>query len=295
MIYQHETSKFSTPTDNIKIFFQRWIPENPRRGWNMIIQHGLGEHSSRYGNVLEAFADTGITIYALDSRGHGRSEGKRGHANSLDQLSQDLGYFFQHLKDSYDVSNPILYGHSLGGAIALNFINTRLNQWDISALVATASALKVEKNLMAHIKTGLGRILKKVAPALTLDSGLNLKSLANDPVVIENYKKDPLVHSQLSATLGLSVLDRGLELIAQADKVKIPIYLAHGQEDGITSPAGTVEYFEACGSKDKKLVIYPGLVHEIHNAMTLDKEKVLNDITTWVLAHLSEEQQVSDL
>jgi alpha-beta hydrolase superfamily lysophospholipase len=47
-----------------------------------VLVHGLKDHSVRYKDVAVTFADRGISVYALDLRGHGYSEGVRDHLDS---------------------------------------------------------------------------------------------------------------------------------------------------------------------------------------------------------------------
>ncbi|HOF13452.1 MAG TPA: alpha/beta hydrolase, partial [Spirochaetota bacterium] len=78
--YQHSTGTF-IGKGGIEIFFQQWEVANPKAV--LIIIHGLGEHSGRYGNLIDALQNKGIAIFGLDHRGFGRSGGKRGHTDSF--------------------------------------------------------------------------------------------------------------------------------------------------------------------------------------------------------------------
>ena len=46
----------------------------------ILLIHGLGEHSGRYLNLIQDFNDKNISVFTIDIRGHGKSEGKRGHS-----------------------------------------------------------------------------------------------------------------------------------------------------------------------------------------------------------------------
>ncbi|MCK5208006.1 MAG: alpha/beta fold hydrolase, partial [Cyclobacteriaceae bacterium] len=48
----------------------------------LFIVHGLGEHSGRYEEMANVFTKNQIAVFSFDHRGHGRSEGKKGHAES---------------------------------------------------------------------------------------------------------------------------------------------------------------------------------------------------------------------
>ncbi len=100
--------------DGLKIFYRKYQadPEKAR----MVITHGLGEHSGRYGNVVERLLPKGITIWAVDLRGHGRSDGPRGHVMAFDQYLDDLHKMIHLSKNELpEGMKCFLHGHSLGG------------------------------------------------------------------------------------------------------------------------------------------------------------------------------------
>ena len=53
---------------------------NPEKG-GIILVHGLGEHSGRYGKLIKMVNDAGFAVYAFNWHGHGKSGGKRGTCN----------------------------------------------------------------------------------------------------------------------------------------------------------------------------------------------------------------------
>ena len=64
--------------DGLRLKVQRWNEiQAPTR--SLIIIHGLGEHQDRYKHVAAHFSKDGFQVYSYDQRGHGQSEGKRGH------------------------------------------------------------------------------------------------------------------------------------------------------------------------------------------------------------------------
>ncbi len=66
--------------DGLKLLGKRWTPDSQIRG-GIILAHGLGEHSRRYHHVADKFNQRGYLVQAMDFRGHGLSDGKRGHAD----------------------------------------------------------------------------------------------------------------------------------------------------------------------------------------------------------------------
>lgn len=286
MSYQHETGHFQT-SDNLQLFFQRWIPANPQAGHNIVLHHGLGEHSDRYSNVLGMLEGTGITVYAYDVRGHGRSEGKKGLARDVHHLADDLDTFLDFIEKEFKVTKPMLYGHSMGGATVLSFVGQKEKRDKVKAVVATGSALGVEKNLYQVIASSLLTCLRKLIPNTTLPSGLDTNNLSRDKNVIAAFQSDPMTHDMLAVSLAFSLLESGrAEIIPTAKNMSLPIFLGHGAKDEITDPKGTQAYYDNCGSTQKTIKIYPDLLHEIHNETKEDKEKVLADLKAFITTNI---------
>ena len=284
MSYKHYEGYFSSSDDQTKLYYRYLAATKAKKNYNLIIHHGYGEHSGRYQNVFDILRGEGINIYAMDARGHGKSEGLRGHAQSIGQMATDLHSFILFIKREYKVNQPILLAHSMGGLVALKFCLQDLNnQKLIKALVANGSALKVHLNALLRIKLMIGRLLKSLAPKLRLPAGLNLKSISHDQNVIEAYKTDPLVHDRMSTSLGLSIVDSGTWVLANAASITLPLFLTHGQADGLIPESGTRELFEIVSSKKKTLKIYPDSFHEIYNEDLSRREEPLKDVRTWLL------------
>lgn len=252
--------------DGIMLYGRSFLSEVTEPIGHIIIQHGLGEHNGRYQELCELLNQRDFSVHLLDLRGHGQSEGKRGDATGIEQLSIDLETFIEYLKsEGLDLKKPILLGHSLGAAVATWLALRHSNQFELSALAISGAPFQVAMNFGQQIKQTAGKILFQVAPSLTLDSGIDAKYLSHDGRVVDQYLHDPLVHSKLSVQLGLSILDAGNFLLSQASRLKIPLWAAHGSDDRIADSNGTTNFYRKAGSKDKFLQIYDGFYHEIFN------------------------------
>lgn len=296
MSYKHETGFFEVPLSyeegadsdkKLKLYYQRWVPSsNAKSEHDLVVHHGLGEHSSRYGNILGALEGTGISIYSYDIRGHGQSGGKKGLGKDVPQYAEDLKMYLDFIEEEFRVTKPLLYGHSMGGAAVLTLISNKSNQERLKAVVATGSALGVDKNFYQTVMVGLLSCLRHLIPGVTLPSGLDVKNLSHDANYVESYKSDPLTHDLIAVSLAFSVVNGGDEIIKTASNVTLPIFLAHGESDIICTARGTQAYYDKCASTDKTLKIYPGLFHEIHNETKEEREKVLADIKSFIVDHM---------
>lgn len=109
---KNEVGEFSSH-DQLTLFRQNWLPEGEPIA-RVIIVHGLGEHSDRFGNLVEPLTDSGFAVHSYDLRGHGRSGGQRGHIDRWQDFRRDLLDFLAVVQASSGDEPVFLYGHSLG-------------------------------------------------------------------------------------------------------------------------------------------------------------------------------------
>lgn len=267
------------------LYWQAWIAD-PSFRYNIVIHHGLGEHSGRYKNILSSFAKERLTIFSYDAYGHGKSKGKRGAARSIGEFVLDLELFLTMLKKEFGVKKPILYAHSMGALIAVHFALARNNQERLQALILSAIPIRPILNFSQRLKLAIGRGLSKLLSSIILPSGLPARALSHDPKVIRAYIEDPLVHKRIRLALALELAENKERLLKKARGLYIPSLIIHGEEDLIVSSSGSKELYEGLPSKDKKLVIYPGLYHEIHNELLPQRQEALEELRTWTMERI---------
>jgi alpha-beta hydrolase superfamily lysophospholipase len=282
MSYINKQSNFKSSLDNKNIFYQSWTKPNSNQV--LILQHGFGEHSDRYKNILDTLKDESISVYALDARGHGRSEGKRGHVDQFQNYIDDLSDLIRIAKEEEKKEKVVLLGHSLGGVIALQYATEGFNQENLSGIIASSPGLKIKMDFEKEVKKFAAQILSSIMPSTTLDANLDLKFLSHDQSVIEAYRKDPLVHGKVSFQMGLNLFNLGSALVHKAHLLTIPIFMIHGDADGITDCEGSKEFFSKLTTPNKEIKIYPGLFHEMMNELPKDRDIVLKDIKNFILS-----------
>lgn len=283
--YINDQSNFRSEIDKLKIFYQKWMPASEETKRILVIQHGIGEHSNRYENIIKKLANTNTGVYALDARGHGRSEGKRGHVNQFQEFVDDLSQLID-IAINENPNTPVhLLGHSMGGLIASKFALEPTLQKKLSSLILSGSAFEIPTSIDMEIKKVAGEFVSFVLPALTLPSGLDSNLISHDKEVVRDYNNDPMVHGMISTQLATNMFKLGPSILKKADILRLPVFVLHGGDDRITSPRGSEKLFEKVSSEDKQLKIYDGAYHESMNETDDKKEIVLNDIKEWILNH----------
>ncbi len=257
--------------------FTRWLEPLSTPRANVLAIHGLGEHSSRYLHVAQRLCDAGFGVCLFDLRGHGRSNGARGHIDSYVQLLDDVALVWAEYSRTGIPS--FLYGHSLGGQAAINFA---LRYQPIASGVIAASPW-LELAFAPHPrKLRLAACVGKIWPRFTLETELRLDRLSRDQQFLASMPDLDLVHHRISARMFFELSNGASDAVNRAPEFCLPLLLLHGENDPVTSPAASRRFFESSKSPDKTLRLYPGGMHETHN--DLDRDKVLSDIVDWIAA-----------
>src|SRR5688572_1860940 len=109
--------------EGLSIFWQSWRGTAEPRAVVVLI-HGAAEHCNRYGYVVEKLAPAGFPVFALDLRGHGRSQGDRMVIDRMENAVADIDQVVTRAREEVPGVPLFLLGHSMGGAIALEYALT---------------------------------------------------------------------------------------------------------------------------------------------------------------------------
>lgn len=260
--------------DGLRLSAQAWIPEPPRGAVCLI--HGLGEHGGRYTHVAEALNRSGLAVIALDLRGHGKSEGKRGHSPNYDLLLSDIGRLVQYTATRFPDIPKFLYGHSLGGNLVLHYALKKKPR--LSGIVVTAPLFRLAFD-PPHWQQLLLKMLNRMNIRIGMPSRINPADLSRDQAVVDAYTADPLNHATITPVLAVEMIEAGLWNLKQAARLSCPTLLIHGDADRITSCEASREFARQAGDPCT-LKIWPGLYHEPHHEP--EKEQVLETILAWL-------------
>ncbi len=260
--------------DATKIFIQWWKPKTKARA-AVILVHGLKDHSNRYAPLAEKLSRDGFAVYALDLRGHGHSSGMRVWVESFDDYLDDVGLLAKRVATEVGPTKTFVFGHSMGGAIATLY--TLKHQSELSGLVLSGAALQADVSWVKSVGTKVVGTLAPRAGVFDLD----IEKFSRDPSVVQECKNDPLVYQEGAPA------HTAVELLAAIDRigehmpdVTLPLFVLHGTADTITPPAGSKELHARARSKDKTIILYPGLVHDLVHEP--EREKVMDDIEAWL-------------
>ncbi|HEY8258557.1 MAG TPA: lysophospholipase [Gemmatimonadales bacterium] len=277
-IATHTENRFAG-RGGIDLFRQSWRPSGAPKAV-VVNLHGLGDHSGLYPTLVDHLVGREMVVQSFDLRGNGRSAGARGYIEQWRDYRDDLAGFLA-LATRDDPGRPLfLLGNSLGGLIALEFaLQSPAGLRGVIAVSAPLGRLNVPAPLLLA-----GRMMSKVWPGFSLETGLDLSGLARDSSVAEAIVSDPYFHRRGTARLSTEVTAAIARVRAGAGTFAFPLLLLHGSDDRMVSPDGSRVFATEAASPDKQLIEYPGAYHALF--ADFGREQVLADLAGWIEARL---------
>lgn len=253
-----------------------WQAPEPRAA--LLLQHGFGEYAQRfverYSRLIPHLLSAGVSVYAFDMRGHGRSPGGRA-VTDLGRAVDDHLVARRMLREH---ALPVfVLGHSLGGLVTA--ASVARDQSGLSGVVLSSPFLSKEvptwKRLLVNVLAAVGpTLLAPEAPA-------ELSGLSRITEELEFVKNDPLIYRgrapMLLAATALKLLEANPSFYPEW---RVPTLVLHGTADTYTDPEGSREFFKAIASEDKTLYIVEGGYHELLN--DTGRDETLRVLLTWL-------------
>lgn len=259
-----------------------WCADRPRA--LVAIAHGLGEHSGRYAALAADLVQAGCSVVALDLPGHGEAPGPRGDVPSWDRLrDQIVPSMFTVLRGmpGQPMQLPhVLLGHSLGGALALDFALAHPRA--LVAVVATSPALRA--GMPPWWKLALSHAARITAPSAGFRHGLDESGMSRDPEVLALRKRDALMHDRISPRLYFAFNEARQRVLREARRLQVPALLLQGMADRAVDPKGALEFNVAAPHGMVRLLTYPDAYHELFNDP--GRAQPVKDLVGWLDALL---------
>ncbi|MHA2247553.1 MAG: alpha/beta hydrolase [Candidatus Hodarchaeales archaeon] len=139
-----------TTSDDKVLFLRTWFPKISPKNKAILIFHGITAHSEPYEMIADPLSQEGYSVFGLDLRGHGLSDGNRGDYPSKERFARDLCETIAYVKKKVPV--VILLGHSLGVLSAITALNHCLE--DIDGLILSSLARTVKPGVYPPISIG---------------------------------------------------------------------------------------------------------------------------------------------
>ncbi|MGV8938831.1 MAG: alpha/beta fold hydrolase [Allorhizobium sp.] len=297
-----ETRRFSSPSGALLAYHHQDADGDARA--ILLVCHGLIEHSRRYEAFAVAMAERGLHVYAHDHRGHGETLateaplGRFADRDGAQKVVDDVLAMREMARDENPGLPVILFGHSMGGLIALNAAISHPDAFD--ALAIWNSNLNPGlSGRFAQLVLAIERMLKgsdvpsAILPKATFATWAksiparrtDFDWLSHDPVEVDTYAADPLCRFDASVSLWIDVFAltfRGKNLLSHL-KPEMPINLVGGGEDPATNRGRAILWLQQrlaqLGFRRVTVKIYPEMRHESLNE--IGREQAISDFADW--------------
>ena len=274
---------FPSSEGSLQLYSVLHHPQEWQGKRTLVVLHGLGEHGGRYLHFPHYLSSVIDSVYCLDHRGHGRSEGTRGHVESFDLFVNDLVLALErlqkHLIQRFGKAEIHLFAHSMGGLIALRTLLAH-TQLPIRSAAISAPLLKIALEV-PPVKRAVASLIGKVWGSLQMTSEVNAQDLSHDLAVVKAHSEDRLIHSKITPQLFTEMLSAMEGVMNHSvGELNYPVQFHIPLEDRIVSAEAALDFYRRMRSPQKILKTYPHFYHEAFNE--LKKEEPFADLLDWL-------------
>ncbi|MER8845061.1 MULTISPECIES: alpha/beta hydrolase [Mesorhizobium] len=275
------------------------------------INHGLAEHAARYDRFAGFLATRGFHVYVHDHRGHGATRapdaplGRFADKDGPAKVIADVDAVHDLIAREQPDLPVILFGHSMGASVALNYLLRHSNRIHAAAIwngnFSQGPLGQVALGILAWERMRLGSdVPSRLLPKLTFqawgkavpDHRTLFDWLSRDEAEVAKYIADPLCGWNPSISMWRDVvamaLNGGKDAGFAGIRRGLPVAIIGGEKDpasdygkGITHLANRMR---GMGFSNLVSKVYAGTRHESLNEV--NRDTVMDDFANWADAVL---------
>lgn len=267
-----------TLDDGTALFYRAWLPAAPTDRALLLFHRGH-EHSARWQETVEALDLGDVAVFAWDARGHGRSPGERGSAESLAEVVRDVDGFVRRISERHGIAleNMIVVAHSVGAVTVAAWVHDYAPP--IRAMVLATPAFRVK--LYVPLAVPLLRLRQRLLAPGYVKSYVKARVLTHDRAEAARYHADEFIFRQIAVNVLLDLFDTSTRLLADAGAITVPTLLLTAGSDWVVRPSSQRRFFEGLSSPVKRMRVFPDFYHAIfHEA---DRHLVVSEVRAFVL------------
>jgi alpha-beta hydrolase superfamily lysophospholipase len=264
--------------NGVKIHYNALNAENEKA--RILIVHGLGEHAGTFSNIIDHLLPKNISCWTYDLRGHGKSDGPRGHIDDFDDYVKDTCAIMKLMRADCPENIPFfLMGDSFGGMLVLHVALKHPSL--MNGVIASSPGLGL--NPMPWIKRTALHLLLKVKPDLPLNNRLDFSKACRNKEWVLHHSTDPLVNPYVTPKWFSEFSKAQETLHRSAADIKVPVLMQISGNDSILDSDVAKRFFNQLTVKDKTLHCYDDLCHYIFFEPPEQRHGVLMDLEKWVM------------
>jgi alpha-beta hydrolase superfamily lysophospholipase len=275
------------------------------------INHGLAEHAARYARFADFLSERGYHVYAHDHRGHGATKapdaplGTFGDVDGAAKVIADVVAVHDLIASQHAGLPVILFGHSMGASIALNFVLRHAARIHAAAIwngnFSAGLLGQVALGILAWERFRLGSdVPSRLLPRLTFQAwGKAVPNhrtlfdwLSRDEAEVAKYIADPLCGWDASVSMWRDVVQMALNGGKNGGfsgvRRDLFVNLVGGEKDPASDYGKAVNHLagrmQMMGFSNLASKVYPETRHESLNEV--NRNIIMDDFAIWLAAVL---------
>jgi len=253
--------------DGTKVFYRHWSPATPSDRAVFLFHRGH-EHSGRFTDLVRELDMPDCHVFAWDARGHGRSPGERGYAESFATVIDDMDRFVRYVihRHQLEMQDIIVLGHSVGAVAVAAWVHDYAPP--IRAMVLVTPALRVK--LYVPLAMSFLRLRNRFGKSF-IKSYVRAGMLTHDSEQAAAYENDPLISRNIATNILLDMYDTATRLLDDAGAIRVPALMLSAGADWVVKNSAQQRFFDRLGSVVKEQTTYDGFYHAILHEKDLGK------------------------
>lgn len=237
------------------------------------VLHDAGDTGERYRTLAADLAERGWAVALPDLRGHGRTEGPRGHSNGLREVARDVQEIQDHLAYRMPEEPKVLIGVGLGANYAAMY--ARETPGVVAALVLVAP-LHEPRFREAEAPKGLARFFKKVTGTSEGSTGYTADGLTSAAAQATAWSASELTHETITQRAIEEARRSASEHLPAVGELGVPVLVVHGADDPISSAEGSLRL----QSENVEVLVVEGQRHHpLHDSKSAEvRERIVRFI-----------------
>lgn len=256
------------------VSYRKWNAPSPKAV--LLLVHGLGAHSQRWGFLADFFLTCAYSSYAIELRGFGRTKELKGDIESFNIYLDDVRSLWGIIKEEYPDKKVFLVGESMGALIAFLAAAQSSKLWDGIILLSPVFRSRLKMPALNYLKIFFSLFYN---PRKQIHIPFDSQMCTRDVDYQKVMDADPLEHRLATVRLLFNIVSSQIRAQYLRSAVYAPILFLLSGKDELADAKASQKFFRGLKTEDKEIILY----HEMRHALSieLEREKVFKDILKW--------------